>query len=137
MGAAEITALVVAGISLVGVILSYTKYKPGQKEVLGTSVAERQLNIAQGTINLVTDELEQQFKRMAEERRVLLEVHNAELAQERTSAAQLRSELTAATNEARQLRSEVAELRAEVAQLRHENDRWKRRVSDLEDQLQA
>ncbi len=80
MDAVQMVSLTIAAAAGIGAVLSYFKYKPGQRDQVATdveqarvNVAQGTLNIAQGTINLVTSELEDQFKRMSAQVRDLEE----------------------------------------------------------------
>lgn len=119
--AAQVISALVAVIGAGVGLLAYFKYKPGQKETVEMTVAQANLNIAQGTVQLsqvVNDELESQFKRMT-----------AEMADIRAEHKQYRTD----TDE--QLALLAVELRAERAEkaaVKRENDQLRNRVGDLE-----
>lgn len=128
MDASEIATLIVAIAGAVGGLLSWFKMKPGEKKEVESTMAQSTLNIAKGTIDLVTEELEQQFKRMTEEQKIQRELHQAEIAHEREQVAQLRAELDMAREEVRLLRKELQLAKNEV-------DEWKNKHHLLEIEL--
>lgn len=128
MDTTQIVSLSTAFAIALGSLLAYFKYRPGQKETTQASVAESTLNIAQGTIKLVTDELEEQFKRMSAEQREQREIHAKEIAGERAAAAELRHELDEALKEVRNLKKALTEAWAEV-------ETCKKRCVRLEEKL--
>lgn len=132
------SAIVALGGLLVGV-LSYFKYKPGQKETTDMTVAQSTLNIAQGTIDLVTSELEQQFKRMSTEQTEQREIHRKEQAElrqmhveqvesERKSAAALKKQIAEANEEVRVLRAALREAQVEC-------DNWRKKYEALKSKV--
>lgn len=125
MDASDYATLIIAAAGAVGTLIGWFKMRPGQKEVVESTMAQSTLNIAKGTIDLVTEELEQQFKRMTEEQRIQREQHHAEIAHERQVVAELRNELEAATTEVKELRHELKLTRKEV-------EEWKNKYYVLE-----
>ncbi len=117
MDAVQFSSLAVATASVLAALLAYFKYKPGQRENVGISVAEATMNIAKGTITMVTTELEDQFKRMA-----------AELTTIRGEQTELRAHLNENT---RQLMFVTAERDG----LHRENKLLRERVADLETRI--
>ncbi len=67
MDVTQFGSLAAALVAGVGALLAYFKFKPGQRETMQVSVAEATLNIAKGTITMITAEMEEQFKRMTED----------------------------------------------------------------------
>lgn len=133
---AQILSALFAGGALVGV-LAYFKRKPGQRERDAVAVAEGEVNVekarldvAKGTFELVTTELEDQFKRMAAE---VKELHQA-LVNQRHEEALYRVDIQARLDELGvQLRAE----KAEKEQVKLENEHLKARVKALEAEVRA
>lgn len=142
--------LVSAAVGIGGVLvalLAYFKYKPGQREAVDMAFAQANMNVAQGTFEMVTTELEDQFKRMAAE---VKELHQALVNQRHEEAlyradvdkrlAELGAELRAAKAEARAMDNENKSLTRENRRLKTqvaENDLLKARVKQLEDEVRA
>ncbi len=126
MDGVQIVSVIVAATAALGAVLSYFKFKPGQRESLETAieqgrvnVAQGTLNVAQGTINLVTAELEEQFKRMSAQVRDL----------ETRLSEQQQATMT--------LRDELGVERAEKAEVERRNGILQTRVQHLEDEVAA
>lgn len=102
MDNSQIGATVVAATSLLGVLLTYFKFKPGQRQQVELDTAEGTLNLAEGTVQLVTSTLEAQFRRMAER----MEEIERDAARYRQDTEKRHAEL-------------MAELRAERAMVKH------------------
>lgn len=131
MDTPQIVSLLIAITSLIGVVLAYFKFKPGEKQRVDMNVSQAHMNIAQGTFQMVTSELEDQFKRMsadmADLHRQLREMRNA-LEDVQVELGQTRRRLDLVTEERDKLRKENAALRDKVTQLegrilRMENDK--------------
>ncbi|MEJ7824925.1 MAG: hypothetical protein WKF48_05825 [Solirubrobacteraceae bacterium] len=118
-----ITLCVALGTAIVG-ILGYFKFKPGQREQVNMNVAEATMSVAHGTFQLVTTELEDQFKRMAGE---MAEMRGL-LTTVQTEANQLREDLTTVKNK---LISATERLDAVTS----ERDKLRERVRHLEERL--
>ena len=128
----QVASIIVGAGALVGSLLAYFKFKPGQKERVGLDIAEGNINVAQGTLNiahgsiqLVTATLEAQFKRMDGEMDEMRREHAAyrELTDSRLSelAVELRAE-----------RAEKVEVKRENVQLTERVNRAEARVKTLE-----
>ena len=61
----QIASIILAIGTVLGVLLAYFKRKPGEERREDQTVAEGQLNLAQGSIALVTATLNDQFARLA------------------------------------------------------------------------
>lgn len=129
MDGTQIASIITAVSGLLLGLFSFFKYRPGQKETTQVDVAQSHLNIAQGTINLVTAELEEQFTRMSKEQKELRAEHAKEIAAERAVAREFRKELDGAL-------AEVRELKAELRQAWDEVEACKKRCLRLETQLE-
>lgn len=130
MDGAQVASYVIAGVSALGVILAYFKWKPGQREVTEVNVAQGSLNVAQGTIKLIASELEDQFIRMSSEQKKAREIHASEIAEERRSVAALRAELDAASKQVRELRADLRAAWVEV-------EEWRKHSAELEKKLRG
>ncbi len=130
MDLAQVTSFVVAGAAVLGSILAYFKYKPGQRDAVDMNIAQANMNVAQGTFQLVTGELEEQFKRMSATQReleerlreadVLLTKVGRELAIVEVKLVKAQDLLELITGERDRLREENASLRKQVASLEAE-----------------
>lgn len=109
-------------------VLAYFKYKPGQREVVQMDVAQATMNVAQGTFQMVTTELEDQFKRMAAELREL----RAELVEVKARADGLSEDLTRVKARLITATQRIETLESENASLRQERDDLRVRVAMLE-----
>lgn len=118
MSGSEIASLIAVGVGIAGGILAYFKFKPGQREQVDMTIAQATMNVAHGTFQLVTTELEDQFKRMAAEMKTMREEHH----QYRSDTNKRLIELSA------ELRAE----RAEKLSVKRENDELRHRVAGLE-----
>ncbi len=126
MDAVQIVSVIVAATAAIGAVLSYFKFKPGQREEVTlmaeqarVDVAQGTLHVAQGTISLVTTELEDQFKRMSAQVREL----ETRLSEQQQATMTLRDELGAE--------------RAEKAEVERKNGILRSRVQHLEDEVAA
>lgn len=140
MAAADVVTVVVGAGGVLVAILAYFKYKPGQREAVDLTIAQANMNVAQGTFQMVTTELEDQFRRMAAEVKDLRD----QLAEERRDQAQYRedvdqrlaelgAELRSAKAEKATLQRENRRLKSQVA----ENDQLKQRITDLEAEVRS
>ncbi len=127
MNAGQVVSYAIAAASAVAALLAYFKFKPGQKESVVITAAEANLNIAKGTINLVTEEYESQFKRMAGEGREL----QKDLRQLRRDLDDYQEEARVLRLAVRDLKSQNESLAAEVADLRAENARLHRLLTGM------
>lgn len=127
MDTAQVVSAAVAVGSVLIALLAYFKYKPGQREAVDMTIAQANMNVAQGTFQMVTTELEDQFKRMAGEVKDLRD----QLAEERREQAQYREDVEKRLAE---LGAELRSEKAEKAQLQRENRRLKTQVAE-NDQL--
>jgi chromosome segregation ATPase len=114
-----VTILIAAMAGLPGT-LAFFKYRPGQKEKTEATVAEGLLNTAKGTVDLITDELQDQFKQAVAQRREI-EAENRKLVEALAAAqrqiAGISQELFDAHGEIRTLRAQVQRLSAQVASM--------------------
>lgn len=112
--------LIIAGMAGVPGILAYFKRRPGQKERDAADVAEGLLNTAKGTVDLITDELQEQFKQAVTQRKEI-ESENRKLLDALSAAqrrvADIETELFDAHTEIRNLRAQVQRLTAQVEAL--------------------
>lgn len=117
--------------SAAGVLLAYFKYKPGQREAVGMTVAQANMDVAQGTFQMVTSELEDQFKRMAAEQKRL----RGEYETYRTATDKRLNDLTIALRTEREEKEDAQmenrRLTARVKQLEEKVDQMKRAGGDL------
>lgn len=124
MNGSDVAQVVSGFVAFLGVgvgLLAYFKYKPGQRENVEMTVAQANLNIAQGTVQLsqiVNDELESQFRRMS-----------AEMTQIRDDFRQYREDTDKRLAE---LSIELRAEKAEKAEVKRENDQLRERVGELE-----
>lgn len=120
MDTAQWVTLVIAAMAGIPGILAYVKRKPGQKERDAATVAEGLLNTAKGTVDLITDELQEQFKQAVAQRKEI-EAENRKLVEALGSAqrqlAAIENELFDAHSEIRNLRAQVQRLSAQVEAL--------------------
>ncbi len=137
MDGVQIVSVIVAASAGIGAVLSYFKFKPGQRESLETAVeqnrvnvAQATLNVAQGTINLVTTELEDQFKRMSAQVREL----EARLPEQQEATRRLRDDMQARIDA---LGVELGAEKAEKAEVERRNVILQARVQHLEDEVAA
>lgn len=138
MNSHDIPQLISGIVFVAGVIVAVVarfKYRPGEKEVTEVSVADASLDIVKGTITLVTTELEDQFKRMAQEqadqreqhrieREELRKQHAEQMAQERRAALALEKQLSHVMDEVSTLRRSLRDAQAEC-------DSWKRKYEEV------
>ena len=115
-------SLAAAAAALVGVMLTYFKFKPGERETMQVSVAEATLNIAKGTITMITAEMEDQFKRMSEEQAVL----RADITQLRKEQRETQQQLDLVTREQDSLHRENEVLRNKVTALERRLDGYEK-----------
>lgn len=125
MDVAQTVSAAVAVGSVLVAALAYFKYKPGQRETVDMTIAQANMNIAQGTFEMVTTELEDQFKRMAAE---VKDLHQA-LVNQRHEEALYRAEVEARLAELAALLREANE---EKQTVKTENLQLRERVAALE-----
>lgn len=125
MDVAQTVSAAVAVGSVRVAALAYFKYKPGQRETVDMTIAQANMNIAQGTFEMVTTELEDQFKRMAAE---VKDLHQA-LVNQRHEEALYRAEVEARLAELAALLREANE---EKQTVKTENLQLRERVAALE-----
>ncbi len=137
MDSVQIVSVIVAVTAAAGAVLSYFKWKPGQREEFEltaeqarVNVAQGTLNVAQGTINLVTSELEDQFRRMAAQIRDL----ETRYGDQSAATVTLRDEMQARIDE---LSAGLRAEKEEKAAVSRENVRLLVRVKHLEDEVAA
>lgn len=144
---AQVLTALFAGGALVG-ILAYFKRKPGQRERDAVEVAEGEaniakanLNVAKGTFEMVTTELEDQFKRMAAELREVREQHAADMSALRKEFVQYRADaealLAQRAAEARAARAGEVEAIRKADLYAGENADLRERVDVLEAEVRA
>ncbi len=104
-----------------GALLAYFKYKPGQKESLDLTIAQATMKVTHGSFQLVTTELEEQFKRMSAE---MVEIR-----------AEHRAYRDATDLQISELGDEVRSERSEKDTLKRENERLNERVLLLEEEV--
>ncbi len=117
MDAAQVASVLGAVSFLALGVLAYFKFKPGQKETLKVSVAEATLNIAKGTITMITSEMEEQFQRMAGEQ------------------AEVRQELRHLRDEQRIMQTLLDAVTRERDILHRENETLREKVASLEERI--
>lgn len=130
MDAAQGVSAVVAVGSVLIAALAYFKYKPGQREAVDMTIAQANMNVAQGTFQMVTTELEDQFKRMAGE---VKELHQA-LINQRHEEAQYRQDVEKRLAE---LSALLRAANAEKETVNAENLQLRDRVQTLEAEVRA
>jgi predicted nucleic acid-binding Zn-ribbon protein len=125
MDADQIVSYAIAITAILGGGLAYFKRKPGQKEKDQVDVGLGTLNLAKGSIQLVTETLDQQFRRMDAEMDEMRAEHAQYRADTDDRLAELSAELRRAKagerhwqDEAERLKHRVTELEAEVARLK-------------------
>jgi uncharacterized membrane-anchored protein YhcB (DUF1043 family) len=114
MGASEIVSLATAIAIVVAGVLGYFKWRPGQREQVGMTVAQATMHVAQGTIQLVTTELEDQFKRMSAEMRTMRDEHDQYRRDTDSRLAELGTQLRAEKAEKELVKQENVHLRERV-----------------------
>lgn len=138
MDAPQVATIAIGAAGALAALLAYFKYKPGQREAVDMTISQAHMNVAQGTFQLVTTELEDQFVRMSAELREVRKQHAADMAKLRgefdqyrldadTRMAELTAELRGERAEKRQVKLENVQLRERVDVLEAEVDRLKGR----------
>lgn len=130
MDAAQVATIVFGAGGTVAALLAYFKYKPGQRERVGMDVAEGTLNIAQGSIALVTSTLQAQFIRMDAEMEDMRREHETYREDTDKRLAEMAVELRAE-------RAEKIEVKRENAVLIARVKRAEARVQTLEAEVAA
>lgn len=120
MNTAQWITLVIAMASAIPGILVFFKRRPGQRERDAVSTAEGLLNTAKGTVDLITEELQDQFRQAVLQRKEI-EAENRKLVtalgDAQRQVARIEAELSDAHTEIRNLRAQVQRLSAQIASL--------------------
>jgi chromosome segregation ATPase len=120
MDTAQWVTMGIAAMAGIPGILAFFKRRPGQKERDAATVAEGLLNTAKGTVDLITDELQEQFKQAVAQRKEI-EAENRKLVEALAAAnrqiSNISDELFDAHAEIRTLRAQVQRLSAQVASM--------------------
>lgn len=139
MDATQVVSASLAAVTVLGGLLAYFKYKPGQREAVDMNIAQANMNVAQGTFQLVTTELEDQFKRMSAELRTVREQAAAELADLRREFNQYRIDtdlrLAEQAAEVRAARAGEREAQRQAEAYMSENEHLRERVKALETEV--
>lgn len=114
---AQAASLVVVATGAFAGLLAYFKFKPGQREHVDMTVAQANLNIAQGTVKLVTSELEDQFRRMSAEMAEVRAEHRRYREETDSRLSALFTELSSEKSAKEAVKAENARLRDRVAAL--------------------
>ncbi len=121
----EVGVLLSAGValaSLVGVILAYTKRKPGERQAEVITVGEAQINIATGTVRLA--------EAAAQMQREIAEQFEEQVKHLREETGHLRDEVS-------KCRTLIGDVTGERDALRSENGRLLIRIAHLEGRVRS
>lgn len=141
MDAAQVATIAIGAAGSLAALLAYFKYKPGQREAVDMTISQAHMNVAQGTFEMVTTELEDQFRRMSAELREVRERHAADMAALRREFEQYRADaealLAQRVTEARAARAGEKEAVRKADLYAGENAKLRVRVDALETEVAA